>query len=76
MAYKRLDISEDEVYEGFSFVDEDGTEYFCNMPEQLLSGNATVAFGIGGNDCLDIYKHDIPLMIKILQAAYDAENMI
>ena len=75
MAYKRLDIDEDATYDGFSFVDDSAVIYFASNPEEVYD-ETFVSFGSEGCPAIEIFTKDIPMMIKILQAAYDMENSI
>lgn len=65
MDYKRIDLDEEAVYSGYSFVDSDGVEFAVDD-----SDYDCVGFYTDGCEQFAMYKKDIPMMIKALKEAH------
>lgn len=67
MSYKRIDIDEDDMYEGWAFENTDGEEVRVSIPS-----NNIIELNIDGyaNEIYFVVE-DIPKLIKALRAAYD-----
>lgn len=72
MAYKQIDTFEDEVFEGWSYVDKDHDEIFVGVP-RLCNGGMVSDIGIVGmgEHVFSMFVKDIPKLIKALEAAYN-----
>lgn len=65
--YKRVDIDEEAIYDGWSFVDEDEDEFSVSLDYDLAQVGTKHSY-------FTMYKHDIPKLIKALQEAYKYEE--
>lgn len=62
--YKRVDGTEDE-FEGFSYLDVNGDEEFVSIVYDC------VTIKDSSHNQVNIYKNDVPKLIKALQSAYE-----
>lgn len=73
--YKRIDIEGENQIKGYSFVDEGGMVVYATIPYKQGAYNVKYLVDVGveddGTASFTIYKHDIPKLIKTLEAAYN-----
>lgn len=70
MSFKRVDDGEDTKFEGYSFVDGAGALFTVSNPEES-SGRKIVDICKDNDWLFDLYIEDIPMFVKMLQAAYE-----
>ena len=68
MAMKRVDVDDDDEINSYGFVDDDGVEIFVRIPDDCEVVDI-VAVGMQQN--IQVYKKDILLLIKALEASYN-----
>ena len=67
--FKHVDITSSEKRKGFSYLNRDGDEEFVSLP----NGPYNIVT-IYTDENVDIYKEDIPKLIKALEAVYNYKD--
>jgi hypothetical protein len=71
MAFKNIEQVNEIKYEGYQFVNKDGTTYKAEFKN--MYGATAITNGNPDNPMM-IYTADLPRLIRVLQAVYDKSN--
>jgi hypothetical protein len=71
MAFKNIEKVNEIKYEGYQFVDKNGTTYKAKFKN--MYGVTAITDGDSDNPIM-IYTADLPRLIRVLQAVYDKSN--
>ena len=71
MAFKNIEHSAQQNYEGYQFIDEDDKVYAATFMDRFGITDITRGHGLG----FTLYTKDIPQLIKVLQSVYEQSNL-
>lgn len=70
---KVIGKTDNEKIEGYCFTDKDGDEFYVD----ICGVTRFVELGVANRSLrVNMYKEDIPLLIKVLEAAYNHEESL